>query len=185
MTTLLLMPASAQKDLKDILENYFKNYRPVGQRIRSNAHLKSYEQNDSLRTIVITADNHFGEQTFTPNAVEGIYKDIQTLIPDSCQDYQLTIKSGGTALSWEDYNEYPSDPQSPTAIQGGANSANSGGTFTAGSSSSGATVMLPCRARESNGTTTFFWREFKIAKDGRIYSIAAEGSGGTSVYSAV
>ena len=98
LTTLLLMPASAQKDLKDILENYFKNYRPVGQRIRSNAHLKSYEQNDSLRTIVITADNHFGEQTFTPNAVEGIYKDIQTLIPDSCQDYQLTIKSGGRDL---------------------------------------------------------------------------------------
>ena len=63
------MPASAQKDLKDNLENYFKNYRPVGQRIRSNAHLKSLEQNDSLHTIVVTADNHFGEQTFTPNSV--------------------------------------------------------------------------------------------------------------------
>ena len=75
LTALLLMPASAQKtasaqkDTKDKLDNYFKNYRPVGQRIRSNAKLKSFDQNDSLRTIEVIADSHFGEQTFTPNSV--------------------------------------------------------------------------------------------------------------------
>lgn len=104
LTALLLMPASAQKtasaqkDIKDKLDNYFKNYRPVGQRIRSNTRLKSLEQNDSLRTIEVIADTHFSEQTFTPNSVEGIYEDVKALMPDSCQDYQLTIKSGGRDL---------------------------------------------------------------------------------------
>ena len=99
LTALLLLPASAQKDpLKNKLDDYFKNYRPLGQRIRSNAHLKSFEQNDSLLTILVTADNHFGEQTFTPQSVADIYKDVKALLPDSCRNYELTIKSGGWDL---------------------------------------------------------------------------------------
>ena len=102
LTSLLLLPASAQKaqkdPLKDKLDDYFKNYRPTGQRIRSNAHLKIIEQNDSLRTIEVIADNHFGEQTFTPQSVDNIYKEVKALMPDSTHDYQLTIKSGGWEL---------------------------------------------------------------------------------------
>lgn len=98
LMALLLMPASAQKDLKNKLEDYFRSYRPVGQRIRSNAHLKEFVQNDSLRTIDVIADAHFGEQTLTPQAVKTIYADIQAILPDSCQDYRLTIKSGGWEL---------------------------------------------------------------------------------------
>ena len=81
LTSLLLLPASAQKaqkdPLKDKLDDYFRNYRPTGQRIRSNAHLKSIEQNDSLHTIEVIADNHFGEQTFTPQSVDNIYKEVK------------------------------------------------------------------------------------------------------------
>ena len=102
LTSLLLLPASAQKAQKDPLKNrlddYFRNYRPFGQQIRSNAHLKSIEQNDSLRTIDVIADNHFGEQTFTPQIVDNIYKEVKALMPDSTRDYRLTIKSGGWKL---------------------------------------------------------------------------------------
>ena len=102
LTSLLLLPASAQKAQKDPLKNrlddYFRNYRPFGQQIRSNAHLKSIEQNDSLRTIDVIADNHFGEQTFTPQIVDNIYKEVKALMPDSTRDYRLTIKSGGWRL---------------------------------------------------------------------------------------
>ena len=102
LTSLLLLPASAQKAQKDPLKNrlddYFRNYRPFGQQIRSNAHLKSIEQNDSLRTIDVIADNHFGEQTFTPQIVDNIYKEVKALMPDSTRDYSLTIKSGGWRL---------------------------------------------------------------------------------------
>ena len=98
LTALFLVPANAQKDLRTKLDRYFNSYRPVGQRIRSNAHLKDFILNDSLRTIEVTADNHFGEQIFTPQTVEGIYTDIQAMMPDSCQDYQLNIKSGGWDL---------------------------------------------------------------------------------------
>ncbi len=98
LTTLLLVPANAQKDLRSKLDNYFNSYRAAGQRIRSNAHLKDIMQNDSLRTIEVTADNHFGEQTFTPQTVASVYSEVRALLPDSCQDYELTIKSGGWDL---------------------------------------------------------------------------------------
>lgn len=100
LTSLLMLSASAQKDpLKNRLDDYFKNYRPIGQQIRSNAHLKSIEQNDSLRTIDVIADNHFGEQTFTPQSVDNIYKEVNAMLPDSTRNYKLTIKSGGWELS--------------------------------------------------------------------------------------
>lgn len=95
---LLVIPVSAQKDLKNKLDNYFKTYRAVGQRIRSNARLKEIVLNDSLRTIEVTADSHFGEQTFTPQIVDNIYANVLSLMPDSCKDYQLSIKSGGWDL---------------------------------------------------------------------------------------
>lgn len=98
LTILLIIPASAQKDLNNKLEDYFKNYRPVGQRVRSNAHLKSLAINDSLRTIEVHADTHFGEQTFTSQIVEAVYQDIMNMMPDSCKDYHLAVKSGGWDL---------------------------------------------------------------------------------------
>lgn len=95
LTVLLVIPASGQKELNNRLDNYFKTYRPVGQRIRSNAHLKDLIVNDSLRTIEVIADAHFGEQTFTSQTVDNIYADVLTMMPDSCKDYQLSIISGG------------------------------------------------------------------------------------------
>ncbi|MBR0165861.1 MAG: N-acetylmuramoyl-L-alanine amidase [Prevotella sp.] len=98
LSAALLLSANAQKDLNNKLDEYFKNYRPIGQRIRSSAHLKSLEINDSLQHIEVTADTHLGEQTFTPQVVENIYHDIQAMMPDSCQNYQLSIKTGGWDL---------------------------------------------------------------------------------------
>ena len=98
LAALTTISVSAQQDIKNKLENYFKGYRPTGQRIRSSAHLQSLEINDSLRTIEVCADTHLGEICFTPEAVEHIYNNVQGLMPDSCQDYQLSVKTGGWEL---------------------------------------------------------------------------------------
>ena len=118
LATWLVMPAFAQKDLNTKLDNYFKNYRAAtGQRIRSNSRLKTLEMNDSLRTIAVEADTHLGEQTFTPEAVESIYREVRALMPDSCKDYQLTIKTGGWDLRQLVPNRYLSQDD-PTRTWG-------------------------------------------------------------------
>ena len=97
LTGALALTAFGQQDLINKLDNYFRTYSPSGQLIRSAAHLKSININDSLQTIEICADNHLGEQTFTPESAERIYESIQRLLPDYCRSYQLSVKTGG----WE------------------------------------------------------------------------------------
>ena len=103
ITTLILAALTAisgfaQQDIRNKLDTYFKSYRPSGQRVRSATRLQSLEINDSLRTIEVCADTHLGEICFTPESVESIYNNVQGMMPDSCQDYQLTIKTGGWDL---------------------------------------------------------------------------------------
>ena len=98
LSVIMTLPVFAQKDVKNKLDNYFRGYRPIGQIVRSSAHLKNLEIDDTLRTIIVNADTHFGEQTFTPESAERIYRDIRALLPDSCRDYQLTVKTGGWDL---------------------------------------------------------------------------------------
>lgn len=87
--------AAPQRELKERLNRYFSSYRPNEQRIRSASRLQSLTINDSLQTVEVVADSHFGEQVFTPQSAETIYQDVMALFPDTCQSYQLTIKTGG------------------------------------------------------------------------------------------
>ena len=87
--------ATAQTPLKTLLENYFINYRASGQIIRAKAHLDSVRVNDSLRTVNVFASNAFGEQMFTKPSTDIIYADIRKLLPDTLQDYSLSISTGG------------------------------------------------------------------------------------------
>ena len=81
--------------MKKQLDNYFKSYRPFGQLTRTASRLQSVKVNDTLRTIEICADSHFGEQVFTPQSAETIYENVQKLIPTAYKKYELTIKTGG------------------------------------------------------------------------------------------
>ena len=88
----------AQKSQNNVLESYFTNYKTAGQIIRSKSHLDSLCVNDSLKTVIVYANNAFGEQLFTKPSTDFIYNDIRKLLPDSLQNYQLTIKTGGWAI---------------------------------------------------------------------------------------
>ena len=86
------------KTLKEKIDRYFANFKSDEQRIRSTYHLKKLVVNDTLRTVDIIADTHLGEQLFTNETAETIYQEIFFLLPDSIQDYEITIKSGGWDL---------------------------------------------------------------------------------------
>ena len=88
----------AQKTPKNPLENYFVNYHAAGQLIRNKSHLDSISVNDSLKTVTVYANNAFGEQLFTKPSTDFIYTDIRKLLPDTLQNYQLTVKTGGWAI---------------------------------------------------------------------------------------
>ena len=91
-------PPDPYKSLKDKIDRYFVNFKSDEQRIRSTFHLKTLVVNDSLRTVDISANNNLGEQLFTDDLAETIYQEVQQLLPDSVQDYNLTITTGGWDL---------------------------------------------------------------------------------------
>ena len=93
-------PVDPKQELKDKLSRYIANCRQGGgQRIRSASRLSTLNINDSLKTVEVVADSHFGEQVFTPTSVETIYQGVRALLPDSLSGYQLKIKTGGWDLT--------------------------------------------------------------------------------------
>ena len=90
-----ILYVSAQTPLKAPLENYFINYRASGQIIRAKAHLDSIRINDSLKTVNVYANTAFGEQMFTKSSTDQIYEDVRNLLPDTLQDYRLSVSTGG------------------------------------------------------------------------------------------
>ena len=95
LTGLTALSATAQKPLRTLLENYLTSYQANGQVIRAKAHLDSITINDSLRTVTVFASNAFGEQMFTQPSTDLIYNNIRKMLPDTLQDYRLTVKTGG------------------------------------------------------------------------------------------
>ena len=80
-----------EKDIRNRLENYFKEYKAPGAQVSKNAHLKDLQIDDEEETIIVTANNAFAEQTFTPDIVERIYQQIKETLPKPYDEYFLTI----------------------------------------------------------------------------------------------
>ena len=86
------------KNLKTQLENYFKNYKPEGT-IILRARLSDLQTDDEKDSLLITANDVFSEQTFTPKLVERIYKEIREVLPPPYQDYRLKVSTHGYELN--------------------------------------------------------------------------------------
>lgn len=91
-------PPDPYKTLKDKIDRYFVNFKSDEQRIRSTFHLKTLIVNDSAHTVDISANPNLGEQLMTDDIAETIYQEVAYLLPDSIQDYSLTITAGGWDL---------------------------------------------------------------------------------------
>lgn len=91
-------PPDPQKELKDKLNRYLTGYTVSLQKLRNRSKLQKLNINDTTKTITVDADSHFGEQVFTPQSVERIYDAIRQLLPDTCQSYELRVRTGGWDL---------------------------------------------------------------------------------------
>ena len=96
LSAFLILPVCAQpQDMKKQLDNYFRNYRAYGQLIRTASRLQDIKVNDTLRTVEVIADSHFGEQVFTPKSAEDIYDAVSKMVSPLYKHYDLTVKTGG------------------------------------------------------------------------------------------
>ena len=91
-------PPDPYKTLKEKIDRYFVNFKSDEQRIRATFHLKSLVVNDTTRTIDISADNHLCEQLINDDIAETMYQEIGFLLPDTLQEYEMTIKTNGWDL---------------------------------------------------------------------------------------
>ena len=82
-----------EKDIKNRLENYFKDYKAPGAQVSKNAHLKDLQIDDEEETITVTANDAFAEQTFTTDLVERIYQQIKEILPKPYDEYFLTVNT--------------------------------------------------------------------------------------------
>ena len=82
-----------EKEIKNNLENYFKDYKAQGAQVSKNARLKDLLIDDEEKTLVVTVNDAFAEQTFTPDIVERIYKDIKEILPSPYHKYYLEVKT--------------------------------------------------------------------------------------------
>ena len=82
-----------EKDIKNRLENYFKDYKVPRAQVSKNAHLKDLQIDDEEETITVTANDAFAEQTFTTDLVERIYQQIKEILPKPYDEYFLTVNT--------------------------------------------------------------------------------------------
>lgn len=103
----LTMDASAQ-NLKTAVTRYVENFSRSDMHI-GKSKLKNCIINDSLQTIIVECDNTFGEQFFTEESVQRVYRDVRRLIPDSLKNYSLSIVT----------DKHPIEELIPNAVRGG------------------------------------------------------------------
>ena len=94
----LAQTAKDEARLKENLQKYFSKYKPKGTRLTEQPRLTGYLVNNKARTIIITADEYFAAQEFTPEITKNIYKKVKGELPKVYRDYKLTVMTNGMAI---------------------------------------------------------------------------------------
>ena len=94
----LAQTAKDEERLKENLQKYFSKYKPKGTRLTEQPRLTGYQVNNKARTIIITADEYFAAQEFTPEITKNIYKKVKGELPKVYRDYKLTVMTNGMAI---------------------------------------------------------------------------------------
>ncbi len=103
--TLLVMLAittfAQDKDEAKMAENlkqYFAKYKPKGTKLTRQPRMTGYELNTETEELIITADEFFAAQEFTPEVTERIYKKIRNELPKAYKDYKVTVMTLGMTI---------------------------------------------------------------------------------------
>lgn len=97
----LSMSAQTARDeakLVERLNTYFAKYKPKGTRLTQAPHMVGYQLDHQTKTLVITADEFFACQEFTPEITAHIYKKIKGELPKVYRDYQVTVMTNGMTI---------------------------------------------------------------------------------------
>lgn len=100
LVTLTLSAQTARDEAKlaERLNTYFNKYKPKGTRLTQTPRMESYQLDYQAKTLVITADEYFACQEFTPEITEHIYKKIKGEIPKVYRDFQIKVMTNGMAI---------------------------------------------------------------------------------------
>ena len=97
----MALSAQTAKDeakLAERLNTYFAKYKPKGTRLTQQPRMLGYQLDHQAKTLVITADEFFACQEFTPEITEHIYKKIKGELPKPFRDYQITVETNGMRI---------------------------------------------------------------------------------------
>ena len=100
---LIVLPLYAQtvKDeakMADNLKQYFSKYKPKGTRLAQQPRMIGYQLDNDAKTLVITADEYFAAQEFTPEITAYIYKKVKGELPKCYRDYEVTVMTNGMTI---------------------------------------------------------------------------------------
>ena len=100
LATLSLSAQTARDEAKLVekLNSYFAKYKPKGTRLTQAPRMVGYQLDHQKKTLVITADEFFACQEFTPEITANIYKKIKGEIPKVYRDYQLIVMTNGMTI---------------------------------------------------------------------------------------
>ena len=98
VTPVLAQTSKDEAKLADNLKQYFAKYKPKGTRLTQQPRMLSYQLDNQAQTLVITADEYFAAQEFTPEITEHIYKKIRGTLPKPFRDYTITVMTIGMTI---------------------------------------------------------------------------------------
>jgi len=90
--------AKDEAKLAERLNTYFAKYKPKGTRLTQQPRMLGYQLDHQAKTLVITADEFFACQEFTPEITEHIYKKIKGELPKPFRDYQITVETNSMRI---------------------------------------------------------------------------------------
>ena len=86
LLTLHVAAQNYQASIRNYIDTFSRGDMHIGK-----PKLQTCEVDDSTQSIRITCSDIFGEQFFTEESVERVYRDIRRMLPDSLQSYTLTV----------------------------------------------------------------------------------------------
>ncbi|MBQ2166155.1 MAG: xanthan lyase, partial [Bacteroidaceae bacterium] len=93
-----MMPNAFAQDLQKIFSDYLKTYARADARLNPTSTLESCSVNDDNKSIRLTCGGGFGEQFFTEEAVNQIYRNFKELLPKKYKNYKLIIVTDRHAI---------------------------------------------------------------------------------------
>lgn len=97
-------------ELREALASYFDQYRLKGFRPQLTIALDRYTVDDEKHTLDVYGNEGFASQTFTPDIVSTVYRDLKARLPQPYNTYRISVYGFGQEISTLIPNIYREQP---------------------------------------------------------------------------